>query len=888
MANKIYLLDVSGFIYRSYYALPPMKNQAGLATQALFGFIRQCLKLIKDFNPEYMVAVFDGPNNKQSRLEMFEGYKSGRSKAPEDLPHQIEYAKTFCQLIGIPIVELEGVEADDAIGSIAKCLARNNFEVIICSSDKDMCQLVSKQIYILQVHKDNFIIDEEKVLQIYGITPSQIVDYLALIGDASDNIPGVAGIGPKSAASLLQEYGTLESLYENVLKIKGKKQALLLAEQETAFLSKRLATIITDLPVPDNCAFYTFKQNHSKQLLEFYKEHHFGSLQKEVLIQEEKPVDSNKQTTYHLVDDESSLENLFNQLKNQKEIAFDVETTSLDVMEARLVGIGFCFTQNVAYYVPTNGQLGFDKVQTFLQKLFAQKQILFYGHNVKYDIHVLDNAGVKIDKVGFDTMIASYLLYAQSRNHSLEALSLHYLGRTKTPLKDVLGSSKNEWLVQEAPLEIMCNYCGLDVDLTYQIKQKLEEELKERHLLDLLNDLELPLLIILEKMEKRGIFVDLSDLRELSHIVNVEIEKVTKEIYNLAGQEFNISSPKQLGIVLERMLDSHKFKKTATGAISTSADVLEELKDDHEIAARVLEYRTYEKLKTTYIETLPLLINPITKRIHCTFNQSVAATGRLSCQNPNLQNIPVRSNLGREIRKAFKPQNEGYSFLGADYSQIELRLLAHLSEDPFLLKAFENDEDIHAFTASLIFDKPLKEVTAVERQSAKTVNFGIIYGQTSFGLSKELGISMSLAKSFIEAYHHRFQRVFEFLTECKEKAKKLGYAETMIGRQREIPEISSKNPILRGQAERLAINTPLQGTAADLIKLAMIRVEKKCSEENLVSKMILQIHDELVFEAKDSELSYLKEVVKESMENVFRLKVPLKVDIAIGKNWKEC
>jgi DNA polymerase-1 len=888
MTQKIFILDVSGFLFRAYYALPPMVSTNGVATQALFGFVRQIHKLIKDFQPTHIVAVFDGPNNKQARLELFKDYKSKRVQAPEDLPAQIELSKTFCDLYGISRIEIPGHEADDVIGSVSVWASKNGFESLICSSDKDMCQLVNDHIKVLHVHKDNLLIDAEKVKELFGVNPDQIVDYLALIGDASDNIPGVTGIGPKGAVQLLQEWGTLENLLDHATSLKGKKQEVLLQERDTAILSKRLAQLNLDQDIPLDKDFYTLKASKTSDLVKFYQEMNFNAFLKDIEVKQDVPRGSPQEEFYNLVNDKKSLDELLKILSSAKHICFDVETTSLDVMEAELVGIGFSIEKFKAYYVPFNGDLSKEDILSFLKALFNNPKLAFFGHNVKYDIHVLANYGIEVKNVCFDTMLASYLLYAQSRNHSLEALALHYFGYTKTPITQLLDTTKKEVKMASVPLDKITHYCCQDADLTLQLKEQLSQEIKERGLEDLFYNLELPLLKVLQVMEKKGIFVDTEILNNLSKDTLKDIHELETQIYTLAGEEFNINSPKQLGHILQEKMGIHTGKKTSTGLISTSADVLEELSYTHEIARKLLEYRTLEKLRSTYIDALPLMINPKTHRVHCTFNQSVAATGRLSCQNPNLQNIPVRSPLGREIRRAFRPQKEGYSFLSADYSQIELRLLAHLSEDPYLLKAFAHDEDIHAFTASLIFDVPLEEVSKEQRNQAKTVNFGIIYGQQPFGLARELGISMQMAKKFIESYYARFTRVFEFLEERKKQARISGKAVTMVGREREILEINSKNPVLRNQAERLAINTPLQGSAADLIKFAMLKVEERINKEKLLSSMILQIHDELLFEVPDFELITLEKLVKDSMENVFKLKVPLKVDIAIGKNWKEC
>lgn len=862
-----------------------MTNASGKSTQAVFGFIRSVLKVIKDFSPEYMVAVFDGPDNKKKRLEIYADYKSKRMHAPEDLLEQITWAEEFCAIYGIPKLKLSGVEADDAMGSVAKYLEKQGFLSFLCTGDKDLCQLVNEHIFVLQTHKDNMIVDSSKVEELYGVLPSQIVDYLAITGDASDNIPGLSGFGPKTAASLLKEFGSLDALLANPTQVSGKKkQEILMQEAETALLSRRLALIDTSLDLPEED--YRIKSVDTLGLAAFYEALNFKALRKELQVDAPKDAYQND-VSYELVDDEKSLNALVEKLASASEVAFDVETTDLDPIRADLVGVGFCIEPKKAWYVPLNGSLGKERALAAFKTIFKHKTG-FYGHNVKYDFQVLCSYGVEPKKISFDTMLASYLLYSQSRQHSLEHLALHYLGHTKNPIKTLLHEGKEQLTMDLVPIQNVCSYCCLDVDLTCQLKMRLEEELKERKLLHLLYDLELPLLQILANMERHGIFVDVGVLQEMSKDLVQKITSLEKEIYEIAGVEFNLNSPKQLGSVLQDKLGLHLGKKTATGQVSTNVDVLEELARKEPIARKILEFRSIEKLRSTYVDALPLLINPKTRRVHCSFNQSVAATGRLSCQNPNLQNIPVRTPLGREIRRAFKPELDGWSYLSADYSQIELRLLAHLSEDPNLLHAFQNDEDIHSFTAALIFDKKVVDVTKEERSRAKTVNFGIIYGQQAYGLAKELGISVHEAAGFIEAYFARYKRVHEFLEECKKKARLSGRAVTITGRERDIPDIHSKNQLLRVQAERLAINTPIQGFAADLIKQAMLLVDARIRKGHKLSYMILQIHDELLFEVPDFELMDMEHIVRSSMQNVIKLKVPLKVDIAVGKNWKEC
>lgn len=884
--KKLYILDVSGFIYRAYFALPSMVSPEGESTNGLYGFIRSILKLFKEFGPDHIVAVFDGPDNKKQRKEIYEKYKANRVFLHEDLPEQIVRAKEFCDLIGIPHIEVSGVEADDTMGSIAIWAAQHGAEVLLCTSDKDLCQLVGGNIYVLNTWKENLLVDRKKVEEIYGLPPEQIVDYLAIAGDTSDNIPGIKGFGPKTTVPLLKEFGSLENLLQNADKVKGKKQELLKEEAETARLSKRLATIHTDISFPKEKSFFTKQPPNLSELKAFYIQLGFNSLVKE-LDSALHEIEPHEKTNYHLVDDEEELFKLISILEKEREICFDVEATSLRPIQARAVGIGFCIKEKEGYYVPLNGKLGREKVLAALTPLFENPQIGFFAHNAKYDLHVLANHGIYVAHLSFDTILASYLLNSSSRRHSLDTLSLQYFGKVKTSIKELIGSGKKEISMDQVPLKKVTNYCCEDVDYTWRIKQLLSNQLQKRKLEKLLFELELPLTRVLAKMERIGMYLDKEKLTAFSEELFKELAETEKEIYKLAGETFNISSPKQLSSILFEKMGIKPLKKTATG-LSTRAEVLEVLAVEHPIAEKILTFRILEKLRSTYADTLPHEVNPETGRIHPTFNQYVAATGRLACQDPNLQNIPVRTKLGRRIRAAFKPQKRGWSYLSADYSQVELRLLAHLSEDPKLIKAFKHGEDIHAFTASLVFEIPLEEVTHQQRQQAKAINFGIIYGQQAYGLSQELGIDIRNAAEFIEAYFERYPRVFDYVDACIRQARKIGKSVTMIGREREIPEIHSSNAVVRNAAERLAINTPLQGSAADMIKLAMLAIDRQLTEKNMASSMVLQIHDELIFETPEEELEELKSVVKKEMENVFSLKVPLVVDVAIGKNWAEC
>ncbi|MCH9608636.1 MAG: DNA polymerase I [Chlamydiales bacterium] len=875
---KLFLLDVSGFIFRAYFAIPTMTNSKGEPTNALFGFIRSVNKLIQDFGCEHMVAVFDGPNNKASRKKIYEDYKANRTQDNEDLPEQIEKAKLFCQLAGIPIEEVDGVEADDTIGSLAKWAEKEGMEVFLCSSDKDLCQLVTEKIHLLNPWKNNLILDPQGVEEVYGVPPSLIIDYLAITGDQSDNIPGLRGFGPKTAVSLLQEFRGLEAILQNPDKVKGaKKQETLQQESEIARLSYQLATIQTNVPFRPSEDQFTIQPPHLDELKEFYLENGFNSFVKELGIEipDEKEV-------YHLVDDEEGLNALIKELEKADGIVFDIESTSLNPLLAEIVGIGFCTKCGVASYVPLGGQLGKGALEK-LKPLFRSAS--FIGHNIKYDCHVLANVGIEVKNLSFDTILASYLLNSSSRRHSLDTLALEYFGKVKTSIKSLIGTGKNAINMRDVPIDKVSDYCCEDVDYTFRLYEKLSNELKERKLENLLFDLELPLSPVLMKMERSGMYLDVSHLEIMGKEISEEIACVEKKIFEMAGEEFNLNSPKQLGVILFEKLAIPPLKKGKTGN-STRAEVLEELAIHHPIAEEILNFRTLDKLRSTYIEALPKEVNPKTGRIHPTFNQFIAATGRLACQNPNLQNIPVRTPQGRRIREAFRPQKEGWSFLSADYSQIELRLLAHLCEEPKLIHAFLAGEDIHSYTARLIFGT--RDVTKEQRHQAKAINFGIIYGQQAYGLSKELKIDRKEAAAFIEAYYKRYPKVFDYINSCIEIAKKSQKTVTMTGRERQIPEINSTNAILKSAAQRLAVNSPLQGTAADLIKEAMLAVDALLIQKKMKSFMVLQVHDELIFEAPDEELPELKKLVKEAMEGVYSLKVPLIVDIDIGKNWGEC
>ncbi len=888
--KNLYIVDAVNFLFRAYYAIGPITNLKGESTNALYGFIRSIFKIVKDFSPDYIVAVFDGPDNKKSRTDLYSEYKSHRTGMPEDLFPQLEKALDFCRIAGLPHLCVPGVEADDTMGSIARWAEKQGLNVFLCSSDKDLCQLVTDKVKVINPHKDNLLIDRHKVKELFGVTPEQIIDLLAMMGDASDNIPGLEGFGPKTAASLLSEFGTLEYILAHPEVVSGKKQETIIKGKEVALLSKQLATIHLGVEFPQDLDFFQFREPTIDDVRVFYQEMHFMSLLKELGSAEDSPKQSQQielPTQYHLVDDPNQLMELIEKLKQHREICIDTETTSVKPMRAQIVGVGLGIQPGEAWYIPMNGAMGKEQALSLLKPLLLNAHCRFIGHNIKYDMHVLCNEGILLSHLASDTMVASYVIASHIPRHNLDQLALEKFNKVKIDIKELIGKGKTQVTMDEVPVDKVCEYCCEDVDYTLRLKELFDRELQKGELKHVFEQIELPLIPILMQMEREGIYVDTVLLQTMSKELQKNLSTLEHEIYDLAGEQFNINSPKKLSVILFEKLGLKPPKKTTTG-YSTAADVLESLKAESPIVQKLLDYRGLEKLRSTYVDALPEQIEPRTGRIHCTFNQSVAATGRLSCQDPNLQNIPVRTEMGKAIRTAFKPQLPAWSFLAGDYSQIELRLLAHLSEDPALIQAFRAGEDIHAYTASLVFDVALNKVTSEMRYQAKTVNFGILYGQSPFGLSQELGISYQEAVSFINTYFQRYRHVKDYLESCKEQARQTGFAFTLTGRQRPIPDMHSKNPILRSQAERLAINTPLQGTAADLIKMAMIQVDTHLKKHPHQGKMILQIHDELLFEVPDTQTQVLGEHVKRLMEQVMELKVPLVVDISIGKNWGEC
>ncbi len=899
--DKLYIIDAAAYLFRSYFAIRHMTNDKGESTNALFGFIRSVQKVIKDFDPKYLVAIFDGPDNKKSRTDVYEKYKAHRTGMPEDLFPQLDHAIDYCKRAGIPTLEFPGVEADDTIGAVALWAAKKGSKAFMCSNDKDLAQLVTDKIVMVNTYKDNLIMGRKGVKEQYGVYPEQIADYLALMGDASDNIPGVPGIGKKTAADLLTKYGSVEKMLANPDIIENEKQrARILDNEETLLICQKLANLYTDMKIPTTSDFYLIKEPDHTQMSEMYREMSFFTLLKEIGGSREEPEEREESKSepiptgverapkgkYHLIDTEIELSALVGKLSEKNELCIDLETTHWKPMDAKIVGIGLGYKSGEAWYVPFNGNLGPDLAKEMLRPLLENKKIDFFGHNIKYDLHVLMNAGIEIEGISFDTILASYLLNPQSNRHSLDHNVLEHFNVVKTPIKELLPTKKKT--MDNVPIETVSDYCCEDVDYTCKLKDIFEKELTKKGLGKIFYDIELPLIWVLLRMEHAGLFIDLDKLKDRSKYLAKTLTGLKNKIYKLAGQEFNINSPKQLSDILFNKLELRTVgRKKATG-YSTGSAVLESLKGEHPIIEEISDYRMIEKLRSTYVDSLPDQICEKTHRIHCNFNQSVAATGRLSCQDPNLQNIPIRTPEGKKVREAFVPEKRGWRFLSADYSQVELRILAHLTGDPSLIDAFEKGHDIHAATASAIFGIPISNVTSDERRKAKAVNFGILYGQQAYGLSQSLGMNFAEAKDFIAVYFETHPKVKKFIEKCKLDAYKTGLAKSMTGRIRPLPEIKSKNPHLRAASERFAVNTPIQGTQSDIIKMAMIEIDKELKNKPELGQMVLQIHDELLFESPEDQLKNLENLVRPIMEKVYPLIVPLEVDISIGKNWGDC
>jgi DNA polymerase I len=883
--SPIYLIDGSAYIYRAYHAIRGLTNSKGQPTNAAFGFARMLLKLVEDRSPERMVISFDvrGPT---FRHEMYAEYKANRPPMPEDLVVQIPYVKAITEGFRIPVVEKQGYEADDVIGTLARQAQAEGYPVVMVTGDKDYHQLVTGAATVYDPMKDK-IIDLAVVREMYGVEPSQLIDVMGLSGDTSDNVPGVPGIGPKTAMSLVQTFGGMDALYERIDEVRGKRRENLERFKDQALLSRKLVTIDTRVPVAFDPDGFRMQAPDGPALGRLFGELEFRQLQQAFPRQQDL---SGKE--YRAVTDSDALDGLAARLETAGRFALDTETTSIDPMQARLVGLSFAVEPDAAWYVPcahddpdAPDQLSMETVLERLRPILEDPEYEKIGQNIKYDWIVLARHGVHLAGVSSDTMLASYLINPAKRGHSLDQIALDYLDHQTIKYEEVAGKGRDAVTFDRVPLDKAVPYACEDADLTLMAHGILMPILEQEGLRDLFTTVEMPLVPVLVTMEMNGIAVDRDRLGELSNDFEGQLSAIETEIYALAGETFNIKSSQQLGQILFEKLGLPVQKKTKkkTG-YSTDMDVLTVLADHHELPALVLRHRVLAKLKSTYTDALMGLIHPDTGRIHTSFNQTVAATGRLSSSGPNLQNIPIRTEEGRQIRDAFVPR-PGWRLVSADYSQIELRILAHCAEDEILIDAFKKDEDIHARTAAEVFEVFPSFVDDQLRRQAKAINFGIVYGMSAFGLSKQLNITRKMAQTYIDHYFARYPGVKRFMDRAVADARHLKRTSTLLGRVRPLPDIDSTNRNVRQFAERIAINTPIQGTAADLIKLAMIRMAHTLSEEGLRSAMLLSVHDEILFEVPPEEMERMPALVTDVMEGVWDLRVPLKVNVAHGATW---
>ena len=885
----VYLVDGSGYIYRAYHAVRHLSTREGLPTNATFGFANMVLKLLSEKSLEYAAIAFDakGPT---FRHDIYEAYKANRPPMPEDLAMQIPHIKQIVAGLNIPSLELSGYEADDIIGTIAVQAERAGFRVVMVTGDKDFRQLISPNVEIWDPMREKTM-TYPGFKDMYGLEPAQWVDVLALAGDSSDNIPGVPGIGEKTAVTLLQTYKSVNGLYAGLEGVEKKKKLHenLVRFKEQAFLSRRLVSICKTAPVPEPVDVFRVAPPDRGELAALFKKLEFRRLHER--FAEKKDL---RDKDYGVITDEVGLDAVIRELKKSQLFAIDLETTSIDPMLATIVGLSFSWKPHQAVYIPIRHQVSkktsqLDPAHTLalLKPLLEDPKASKVGQNIKYDWIVLKRAGIHLQGVTFDTMVASYLLEPNRRAHNLESIASEYLNHKMITYEEVTGDKKGKKGFEEVPIDKAYLYACEDADITLLAYHVFKDALEEQGFPRLFNEVEMPLISVLVDMELTGVAVDKDRLAAISKDFGHQLDQIEEQIYRLAGERFNIQSHQQMGHILFEKLKLPIQKKTKkTKGYSTDVEVLSTLALEHELPGLVLTFRSMAKLKSTYTDALIELIHPETKRIHTSYNQTVAATGRLSSSNPNLQNIPIKTEEGRQIRAAFVPR-PGSVLLSSDYSQIELRLLAHYSEDPILLEAFEKGEDIHARTATEVFELFPSMISAEMRRQAKVINFGIIYGMGPFSLAKELGISQKMARTYIDHYFARYAGVKTFIEKTIEKARDTGYVETLMGRVRRLPDIASKNHNVRKFAERTAVNTPLQGTAADLIKIAMVRIHDEWKRQDLASKMILQVHDELVFEVPEEEQKRVTELAKSIMEDVYPLKVPLKVNISTGPNWAE-
>lgn len=900
---NIYVVDAHSLIFQVFHAIPEMHSPRGEQVNAVFGFVRDMLYLIEDKKPNALICAFDLPG-KTFRDALYNAYKAERGEMPGDLVTQIPKIEQVLKALAIPVLTCEGFEADDVLATVARICDEQGANCFIVTGDKDCRQLITDRVAVFNIRK-NQVFDAAALREEWGVAPDQVVDFQSLVGDKVDNVPGVPGIGAKTAQQLLETYGTLDNLLENAAEVPGAKGKKLVECREQALLSRQLVRLDTQVPIaPDWDASRIGGMDH-EAVVELFAEFGFRSfvdrvskLQPTAIAPASTAADSN----YQVVDTPEKLSKLVAELTKQSQISVDTETTDVSPRRAEIVGYSFAFKPHEAYYLPVRGPAG-DRVLDPTEALASLRPILEnaaigkIGQNLKYDAIVLRNVGVHLAGIAFDTMIASYLLDAGGRSHNLDDLAQKYLNHTTIKIDELIGKGKDQKRMDEVPVAAVGTYAAEDADIPLRMLPMLDERLADMALTELNETVEVPLIEVLAELEFNGIRIDPTRLAELSKRYGERLAVLEQEIEELAGHPLNIGSPKQLAQVLFQELGLPVVKKTKTGS-STDADVLEQLADLHPLPKKIVEYRQYSKLKSTYVDALPTMIHPETGRVHTSFNQVVAATGRLSSSDPNLQNIPIRTDEGREIRSAFISGEPGWKLLAADYSQIELRILAHYSGDESMSAAFERDEDIHTLVASQVFGVPLEEVTSAQRRSAKAVNFGVIYGQSPFGLAKGLGISQEEAAKFIDGYFATYRGVTEFMVSTLDECRRQGYVKTILGRRRAIQGVRpidqlslltdrpSRKPLTL--PERTAVNSVIQGSAADMIKLAMLAIHRRLRAEKLPAKMLLQIHDELVFEVPADSTDALGQLVREEMQRALPIRVPLKVDVKVGDNWAAC
>ncbi|MCX8125198.1 MAG: DNA polymerase I [Spirochaetes bacterium] len=893
--KTLFVVDGHALCYRAYFALQrnPLINSKGQNVSAIYGFFRMLLRLLQTQKPDYTIVAFDPPK-KSFRFEMYPEYKAQRAKMPDDLRSQIEEIKEMLKEMGFTVVIMDNYEADDVLGSVASQYS-GKYKVVLVTGDKDAYQLLTHKNISIYAGKKGITefesIDANAVVEKLGVKPEQIIDYMALTGDAVDNIPGVKGIGEKTAAKLLQKYGTLDNIYLHLHELTGKIKEQIESQKDMAYLSRQLVTIRTDIQLPLTIENALTPDLHNEKVRQIFKRLEMDSIARE-LFDAEKSISIKEIAGYSTITDIQTLTNVITAIKNAGIVSFDTETTSSRPMEAELVGVSFSIAPQSGWFIPVGDSslwgynaIPKDQMLELIKSILEDETIKKVGQNIKYDMLIMLNCGITVKGIYFDTMVASYLLNPGLRRHNLDDLASEYLNYTKIRYDELIKDGKKIRHITEVPLQKLSHYAIEDADIALRLYQILYKKLEDENLLDLFFNVEMPLVTVLAYMEYYGVKIDLDHFESLSKELSNKISETEKKIYSLAGVQFNINSTRELSHILFEKIGLKPVKKTKTG-FSTDIQVLEALLGQHEIIDYLMEYRTLSKLQTTYVDALPVLVNPKTGRIHTSFNQTVTATGRLSSSDPNLQNIPIRDEFGKNIRAGFVV-DDGCLMFSADYSQIELRLAAHLSKDPTMIEAFHKGIDIHAQTASSVFNVPIEEVTDTMRRQAKIINFATIYGVSPYGLSQQADISVEEATKFIEKYFAAYPKIKEYIESTIAFARKNGYVQTLLGRKRYIPEITSTNQFRREGAERIAINTPIQGTSADMIKVAMINIHKMFCDRHLKSRMILQVHDELVFEVPENEKSIVEEIVIGAMKNAIKLDVPVVVDTGWGKNWAQ-